>query len=177
MAFFMLCLSACSTQTEPSGRLELKPRIGWLDGRLSIESGVIFEPGPEVREALERGVRVRLEVVTRVSRRFGPIAMKTRMQSHPIQIGYLPLTKEWQLDTPTGSERFARLWLLLDALRAPRRFDVGLGAEAIGAQDWQVQIRIRLDRTTLPSPMHLPALLSPQWRLQSRWHSWQFEAS
>ena len=177
MAFTMLCLSACSTETEAPGRLALEPEIGWQEGRLWVVSGVVFEPGDEVREALERGVRLRLEVVTRLSRRIGPIALESAATVYPLDIGYLPLTEEWLLETPTGSERFPRLWLLLEALRTPRRFDTGLKADAIGTRNWQVQVRIRLDRDALPSPMHLPALLSPQWRLDSRWHSWQFEAS
>jgi hypothetical protein len=155
----------------------MDPEAAWQDGRLAIRSGIAFEPSSEMREALTRGVRLRLEVATRVSRRFGPIALESESRRYPIEISYLPLTEEWRIEATDSSERYPRLWLLLDALAAPRSFDTGLESDALGLQAWQVQVRVRFDRDVLPPPMHLPALLSPQWRLKSEWHTWQFDAS
>lgn len=173
----MLCCAGCSVEPGAQGQLELAPEAVWQDGRLEIRSGIGFEPSSEMREALTRGVHLRLEVATRTSRRFGPIALETNIQRYPIEISYLPLTEEWQIEAMGRSERYPRLWLLLDALATPRNFATGLESDDLGEHAWQVQARVRFDRDVLPPPMHLPALLSPQWRLKSEWHTWQFAAS
>jgi len=175
MAFIMLCCAGCNADSANRGRLEMNPEAIWQDGRLGIRSGIAFDPPDEMREALTRGVRLQLEVTTRLSRRFGPIALESATRRYPIQISYLPLTEEWQIEASEATERYPRLWLLLDALSAPRSYATGLEADAPAARTWQVQVRVRLDRDALPPPMHLPALLSPQWRLRSSWHTWQFD--
>lgn len=155
----------------------MTPEAIWQDGRLEVRSGIRFEPSAEMREALTRGVRLRLEVTTRLSRRLGPVALERETRRYPIEIRYLPLTEEWQMEQSNRTERYPRLWLLLDALATAHDFDTGLESSMLGDHAWQAQIQVRLDRDALPPPMHLPALLSPQWRLKSAWHTWQFEAS
>ncbi len=177
MVFITLCCAGCGTEPETGGRLEMHPELLWQEDRLIIRSGIAFEPSSEMREALTRGVHLRLEVATRISRRLGPIALETETRRYPIEISYLPLTEEWQIDANDQTELHPRLWLLLDALAAVRSFDTGLKSKMLDGHGWQVQIRVRFDRDVLPPPMHLPALLSPQWRLRSPWHTWQFEAS
>lgn len=130
-----------------------------------------------MREALERGVDLQLEVVTRVSHHLGPIAIVDIERRHPITMRFLPLTEQWQMDINDQQTNFPRLWLLLDALDEQHSYPTGLTRERLDEQTWQVQARIRFNREALPPPMHLPSLFSSQWRLSGDWHTWQIDAS
>jgi len=130
-----------------------------------------------MREALARGVDLQLEVVTRVSRHWGPVALIEIERRHPLTIRFLPLTEQWQLEIRRRQLNFPRLWLLLDALQDQRSYLTGLTRRQAMEGAWQVQARTRFNREALPPPMHLPSLISPQWRLAGAWHTWQIDAS
>lgn len=149
----------------------------WREQMLEIDAGIRFEPTPRMREALESGVELQLEVVTRVSRRWGPVALIEVERRHPITIRFLPLTEQWQLEFKRQQRNFPRLWLLLDSLEEYRSYRTGLSREQAREGAWQIQARTRFNRGALPPPMHLPSLFSPQWRLDGAWHTWQLEAS
>jgi hypothetical protein len=155
----------------------MEPQMTWRGGMLDINASIRFEPTPRMREALESGVELQLEVVTRVSRQRGPIALVESQRRHPLTIRFLPLTEQWQLEIKQQQRNFPRLWLLLDALEEDRKYATGLTRELARRGAWQIQARTRFNREALPAPMHLPSLFSPQWRLTGAWHTWQFEAS
>lgn len=142
-----------------------------------ITTGVDFVPSEPMVDALENGVDLRIDVVTRVSRRFGPIAWMTDKQRYPMRIRFLPLTEQWELERSDGKETFPRRWLLLEALGQPRSFETGLTREQSDPGRWQVQVRAEFNGTELPPPMHLPSLFSPDWRMKSPWATWRIETS
>jgi len=177
MAFTMLCCAGCQPDSAASGTLELDPRAVWEGERLELDTGIRFAPTTEMRQALERGVAIRLLITSRISRRMGFVALARETREFPVRISYLPLTEQWQLERGDEREQYPRLWLLLDALESPRRLATGLERDDLLRAAWQVQARVDVDYNALPSPMRLPALLSPQWRLGGAWRTWQFERS
>lgn len=181
MAFTIFVCAGCTDQgpdrNATDGRLEIEPRMLWRGESLEIDTGVAFDPSAIMREALESGVDLHLEIITRVSRRMGPIALMEEERRHPIAIRFLPLTEQWQLERESVQTNFPRLWLLLDALEQPRGYATGLTRERAREDAWQVQARARFNREALPPPMHLPSLVSPDWRLAGPWHTWQIDAS
>lgn len=126
-----------------------------------------------MREALGSGVDLRLDVITRVERKVGPLRLPHEKQLHPVEIRFLPLTEQWQLSIDGTQRAFPRLWLLLDALAEPHAFGTGLTRAQLARGKWQVRARVRFNREALPAPIHLPALFSPEWRLAGRWHAWR----
>lgn len=177
MASTILLCAACRPAEPEIGRLALEPAARWADDRLLIDSGVDFLPSPAVREALEHGVDLQLDIEVRVARRHGPIALEVDRRAHSLRIRYLPLTEQWQLEEANGTRLFPRFWLLREALAEPRSFDSGLTRSAANERPLQVQVRARINRDALPAPMHLPTLFSTQWRLGDQWHAWQFGPS
>lgn len=153
--------------------------MSWENGELILHSPLEVTLSPAALDALEHGVGLVLVVTTRTSRRLGPIARLDEARDYPLEIRYLPLSRHWQLREPVIDrvQSFPRRWMLMEALGERRRFETGLTRGQLGEADWQVQVRVRLDRNALPAPMHLPAWLSPQWRLSSRWHTWRFDAA
>lgn len=182
MTVFTICVCAgCADQgaarSAVDGRLEIDPSLVWRGETLEIDAGVVFEPTSIMREALESGVDLQLEVITRASRRMGPIALVEEERHHALTIRFLPLTEQWQLEVESVRINFPRLWLLLDALEQERSYATGLTRKRAAGDAWQVQARARFNREALPSPMHLPSLVSTDWRLSGPWHTWQIDAS
>jgi len=175
MAFITLASAGCSPQTGNHGRLALDPTMEWRGERLVIVTGLEFEPGDAMREALARGVALEIQVVVRRSRSFGPLRLPAGNEVHSFRIQSLPLTRQWQLLSDSGTARHARLWLLLDALAEPRDITTGIERTDLDAAHWHVEVQARFNRAALPSPMRLPTLLSSQWRLTSRKHQWPIE--
>lgn len=179
MAFFILSVAGCGSPEDGDWGVSLAPEASWRDGSLVLESPLQVTLSPAALEALEHGVGLVLVVTTRISRRHGPVARLEEARDYPLEIRYLPLSRHWQLSEPAiGQIRsFPRRWMLMEALGEVRRFETGLARSELGTANWQVQVRVRLDRNALPAPMHLPAWLSPQWRLVSRWYTWRFDAA
>lgn len=169
----MLFCAGCDDRGAETGDLSIDASTAWRDDRLVVETGVDFTPSDAMLEALERGVGLRIDVITRVSRRVGPLAIQADRRRHAMRIRFLPLTEQWQLETENGQQTFPRRWLLLDALERPREYDTGLVRSDIGPGDWQIQARAAFNRADLPPPMHLPSLFSPEWRLKSAWQTWR----
>jgi len=170
-------LAGCDSRQPIDGHLSLDPAAVWQEGELTIESGIDFEPTAPMREALERGVDIQLKLTIRVSRRLGPMAWLAERRQTTARIRFLPLTEQWQLETEDVEQNYPRLWLLLEALSRPRDYPTGLRRESLRDDSWQVQIRVAVDRSALPAPMHLPSLFSPDWQLGGTWHTWQFDPS
>ncbi len=104
-------------------------------------------------EALDHGIPLRLEFV--IAPRNAP------HQLSRIVIGYLPMAKRYQLLADSRVPRYfsSRLQLLAALDR------VSLPLDQVGSGTGTVLMR--LDRSALPAPMRLPALLDSNWRLVS----------
>jgi len=155
----------------------VEPTMDRNNGLLELSAGVNFNPGAEPLEALENGVALVIALQGRASRIHWLIAREKYRETRLFEIRYLPFSRHYQL-TDLGSgerETFPRLSMVFDDLRRPRTLVPGLDADEAEAGSWQVQVRVYLDITRLPSPMRLPAWFSRDWRLSSRWHTWRFE--
>lgn len=176
-AFITLASAGCSPTPGQPGRLALDPTLEWQADRLTLVTGIRFEPGAAMREALERGVALEIELTVQRQRRLGPIWLPAGRNVRSFRIRSLPLTRQWLLETDAGTSRYARLWLLLEALSRAQRYATGLERADLARADWRIQAAARFDRSALPAPMHLPTLFSSQWRLASPTFRWPIEAS
>lgn len=177
MVSTILFCVGCRPAEPDAGRLALDPAARWSGDRLLIDTGIDFLPSPAVREALEHGVDLQLDVEIRLARRHGPIAREIDRRATPLRIRYLPLTEQWQLEEKGGTRIFPRFWLLREALAETRSFDTGITRPQADERPLQLQVRARINRDVLPAPMHLPTLFSSQWHLGEQWHAWHFGPS
>jgi hypothetical protein len=173
----MLVCAGCGNPHELETGLSVDASTDWRGERLVIAAGVNFVPTEPMIDALENGVDLQIDVITRLSRRVGPVAVTTDRRRHPVRIRFLPLTEQWELERADGKQTFPRRWLLLEALERPQAFETGLTRERTDRGRWQIQIRAEFNNAELPPPMHLPSLFSPEWRMKSPWATWRTEAS
>lgn len=175
----MLLLSACQplTQTPPTLTL-IDPAPRWHSGQLGVEAGVAFEPGPALIEAMQHGVVIPIRVMTRVDQRHPALARSDRTRSHRFEIRYLPLTQLYELRDVRGEEvsSYPRLSMVLEALSSPRWMAVHLDQADLERGSWQIEARVDIDRTRVPSPMRLTVWLERDWRPGDTWQRWQVDA-
>ena len=148
--------SACARQGDASSIVSATPNalLQTLDLSLSLRLS------ETLLDALDHGIPLRLEFV--IATQGAP------RQLSRVEISYLPMAKRYQLIAELRTPRYfaSRLQLLaaLDRIRLPlNRMGSGAGS-----------VFVRLDRSALPAPMRLPALLDSNWRLESvpvRWTS------
>ena len=177
MTASIILLCAGCRPAERDGELALDPVVRWVDEQLVVETGVLFRPSPAIREALEHGVDLQIDLELRLARRYGPVAHELDTQTFGLRIRYLPLLEQWQIQDDTSTRTFPRFWLLREALAEPRVLPTGLTRAASTERPLQLQVRARINRDALPPPMHLPTLFSAQWHPGGSWHTWHFGPS
>ncbi len=125
----------------------------------------------EAVEALENGVplTILLEIELRDSLTLTLLANESRHY----EIRFLPLNQVYQLAGPgtDNVQSFPRLRHVLNEL-ANMSVDFNTGPLAPGPYEFRT--RTRLENSSLPAPMHLPALFSTEWKHDSEWSTWPF---
>lgn len=180
MVFIMLpcaalMLSACkpnSQSANPWGLHLLNAQSHVEYGAVIINSGIELDLSPDTEQALRQGIPISLVMDARIARHRHFWAWLIEEQQLTWRISYLPLSRQFALIGPTGQRTtYSRLRHLIAALREPRLIRLQAGGGTEDAR-YQVQLRVYLDIQSLPSPLRLPALFSPQWRLKSAWTTW-----
>lgn len=122
--------------------------------------------GP-MSDALEHGIPITLRIDLSVD-----VAPRALRESRDIELRYFPLSRRYQLrDLEQGSERsFTAYGALVDSLGA-LRLPVGISFASIPAGT-RASVHVSLDRTALPGPLRLPALIEPAWRLSAPEFTW-----
>jgi hypothetical protein len=122
--------------------------------------------------ALENGVPLTLSLDMELRDAFTLTLLADDSRHYGIR--FLPLNQVYELSFPDGSEtrNFPRLRHVM-AEMANLNIDFRTGPLAPGSYEYRA--RIRLDNSSLPAPMHLPALFSSEWKHDSGWSTWPFE--
>jgi len=173
-AFALICLlalTACSGSGQ-GGRFEvLGVETSWSEGRLAVRAERSLTLSSAARNAREHGVPLTIE--TELS--LHELGKRTRVarQTDRFEIRYSPLSDHYQLSRPDGGAvlTFPRLRHVLAELS---RMELSVQTGALPAGEYELQIRTRLDRMSMPPPMRLPSQLSAEWQHDSSWTAWPF---
>ncbi|MDT8319798.1 MAG: DUF4390 domain-containing protein [Xanthomonadales bacterium] len=167
----LLPLAACADRG--AERFELTGVAAtWTNGQLRARCEQRLTLSREARDALHHGVPLTLEIelILRDSEN------RTRVggSSASYEVHYLPLSKHYRLSYPaTGTVKtFPRLRHVLAELS---RVEISLETGPLPGGEYQLLARSRLDKSSMPPPMRLPALLSRAWRHDSNWSTWPLE--
>ncbi len=180
MVFILLLLSACDRPAEIGSSADWalslsEPQIEWRGGVLGVSTGIALTPSAAILEALDHGVAVSVVVATRVHPWHGALAATDQTRNHRFEIRYLPLIEHHQLtELKTGqTDTYPRLSMLLRALSERRWLDTHLTRDQASTDEWQVQVRVDIDRERLPAPMQLSAWRDERWRSGQDWLTWR----
>jgi hypothetical protein len=164
----LIVLTACSGSDSDHGirisEVDATQSGQHLDVQLVQELRLSRPALVALRHGVPLTVRASWELRAANSRR--PIAQAQEQW----EIRYLPLSQHYQLVGPGETRTFPRLRHLLAALA---RIDAELPSTGtLASGDYTLRTRTWLDRASLPAPMQLPAVLSPDWRHDSKWSTW-----
>lgn len=92
------------------------------------------------------------------------------------EIRYLPMSERYQL-TELNSGRARTYPRLRHALRALTDLRLQFDTPTLARGNYEVRARMRLDKTSLPAPIQLPALIFGAWKHDTEWTQWPFRIS
>ena len=126
----------------------------------------------EAVTALQNGVS--LTILLELELRDSSNLMLLASEGRTMVIRYLPLNELYQLEGPEPDQiqSFPRLRHVMNSLSG---FTVQFKTGPLAPGQYEFRSRIKLENSRLPAPMHLPALLSAQWKHDSEWSTWPFE--
>ncbi|WP_191621309.1 DUF4390 domain-containing protein [Marinihelvus fidelis] len=141
---------------------------------LRVDLQLNIELSHAARRALWRGVTLEILVNSEL-RQADSRDLVTAARDH-WTLRYLPLSEQFQLTGP-GQDDVQTFPRLRHALRATGKLDYRLPTGELRAGDYQFRVRARLDRSALPAPIQLPALLFRRWHHDSGWTQWPLKTS
>ena len=181
------CLLALLLRSGGAGAESLDPHafvvrggeVVLSDGQYFLDAEVDFNLSPAATEALESGVPLTFELQIELTRprRFWLDEVVVKMTQR-YRVRYHALSERYVLtDLTTGDSRtFPTRTSVLNALGTIRGLPLIERRRLNPGQAYQIWLRAGLDVDDLPAPRKTGAYLSPQWRLLSDWHLWEFEA-
>jgi len=98
------------------------------------------------------------------------------MHQHRYEIRYLPMSERFQL-TDLNSGRARTYPRLRHVLRALMSLQLQFDTPTLARGDFELRARMRLDKTSLPAPIQLPALIFGAWKHDTEWTQWPFKIS
>lgn len=159
-----LALGACAPDAERGSARVARAEVVTAPAPVLI-ADLKLRFSPEMLEALDRGIALRLELALRAHDATGAAELR-----RGLRLRYFPLAQQYQLSAEGGAERsFARRAQLLAALDRVR---IDLPSEFARPFD-DYALTLELDRSALPGPLRLPAAYDARWRLSApefRWH-------
>lgn len=165
--------AGCTPSTEDFGI-----RVDSLDARatangVDVRAHQEIRLSAEAREALRHGVPLRLRIDVSVRER-GEWAVSEE-GTFTYEIRYLPLSDHYQLEGPETDAQARTFPRLRHVLSTLGDVQLSLAQPITHAGSYEIRMRSRLDRSGMPGPLQLPALLSPGWNHDSGWVSSEME--
>lgn len=143
----------------------------------ALSAEFAIDLGPRVEEAVTHGVPLyfNLELEVTRPRRYW---VDEHVLSHTLtyRLAYYALTRQYRLGTGGLSRSFDTL---ADALRAMGRIAALPVAEKEifkPGETYRSALRLSLDRSQLPKPFQLDAIISRDWQIEAKVLNWQMTA-
>jgi len=141
-----------------------------------VNAEVEYTFSDDALEAIESGIALFIDVDFRVSRR-------RRYMWDP---NVLTLSRRYQIERHALTDRYIITDLVTDDRRTHDSVDSAIAdlgrireipiaevATLESENEYQIEIRARLDLESLPAPLRPLAYISPSWRMSSGWYEWK----
>ena len=171
--------SACDPGTEDAQRFQITEiSIRTTADQLNAEIRLGLQLKPSVRTALQRGVPITLKLQSRTRRQACWVLCQVHESETAWQLRYQPLSEHYIVDPLStdnqDGQSFPRLRYALAELS---RQQVLVPLADFSPGDYVLAVRVIFDVHHLPTPMRLPALIDPDWKLNSDWTEWPFRVN
>lgn len=178
-----LGISTPAAQAEPNraetGKLSVQGgAVRLMDEVYVLDAEVDYQFSAPVLEALENGVPLVVELQIEVTRHRTWLwnEQQTRLAQR-YQLSYHALTEQYLVKNLNSAvqQNLPSAEAAIDVLGQVTNLPL-LDKRLLDAdENYTVRLRAQLNLDALPTPLRLPAYLSPQWRLTSEWYTWPLQ--
>ena len=136
-----------------------------------------FELPQALEEAVQKGIALYFSIEFELFRkRWYWFDRKVASQTLVYRLSHSPLTRQYRLARGGLSQSFDTLDEALALLKSVRNWRVVDKAQLSARDDYEAQVRMRLDVSQLPKPFQVNAITSREWNLASDWREIQVSA-
>ena len=129
-----------------------------------------FELPQALEEAVQKGIALYFNIEFELFRKrwwwFDPRVASSTLT---YRLSYSPLTRQYRLARGGLSQSFETLDEALSLLKSVRNWKVGERSMLSPREEYDAQVRMRLDVNQLPKPFQVNAITSREWTLASDW--------
>ena len=129
-----------------------------------------FELPQALEEAVQKGIALYFNIEFELFRkRWYWFDRRVAASTLTYRLSYSPLTRQYRLGRGGLSQSFESLEEALSLLKSVRNWKVGDKSVLGPREEYDAQVRMRLDVTQLPKPFQVNAITSREWTLASDW--------
>ena len=129
-----------------------------------------FELPQALEDAVQKGIALYFNIEFELLRkRWYWFDRKVALSTLTYRLSYSPLTRQYRLGRGGLSQSFESLEEALSLLKSVRNWKVAEKSVLAARDDYDAQVRMRLDVTQLPKPFQVNAITSREWTLASDW--------
>lgn len=145
-------------------------RIEYQDGGFELAANFDFDLPPALEEALHKGISLYFAVDFQLSRsRWYWFDEKPVNTTRSVRLSYQPLTRQYRVSTGGLQLPFMRLKSALQFIQRVRGWRVFERNAVKPGENYQAEVRMRLDLSQLPKPFQINAVNTRDWNLASDW--------
>jgi hypothetical protein len=175
-AFAFLVLPVRATADERIGVMAaaLQHTPEGNNGALILNATFEFELPQALEEAVQKGIALYFNIEFELFRkRWYWFDRRIASSTLVYRLSYSPLTRQYRLARGGLSQPFESLDETLALLKSVRNWKVADRAILSPREDYDAQVRMRLDVSQLPKPFQVNAITSREWSLASDWREVQ----
>lgn len=136
-----------------------------------------FELPQALEEAVQKGIALYFNIEFELFRkRWYWFDRRVASETLTYRLSYSPLTRQYRLARGGLSQPFESLEEALALVKSVRNWKVADRALLSPRDDYDAQVRMRLDVSQLPKPFQVNAITSREWNLASDWREIQVTA-
>lgn len=129
-----------------------------------------FELPQALEEAVQKGIALYFNIEFELFRkRWYWFDRRVASSTLTYRLSYSPLTRQYRLGRGGLSQSFESLEEALSLLKSVRNWKVAEKSVLGPREEYDAQVRMRLDVTQLPKPFQVNAITSREWTLTSDW--------
>ena len=152
------------------------PKDG-TNGAIVLNATFEFELPQALEEAVQKGIALYFNTEFELFRkRWYWFDRMIGSQTLVYRLSYSPLTRQYRLARGGLSQPFESLDEALALVKSVRNWKVADKTQLSTRDDYDAQVRMRLDVSQLPKPFQVNAITSREWNLASDWREIQVSA-
>jgi len=148
----------------------LEPATRETGDALLLNATFEFEMPQALEEAVQKGIALYFNIEFELFRkRWYWFDRRVASSTLTYRLSYSPLTRQYRLARGGLSQPFESLDEALRLLKSVRNWRVADKSVLSPREEYDAQVRMRLDVTQLPKPFQVNAITSREWTLASDW--------